>query len=240
LPRCTRARNSGNKDASVRNNTHSREIRRWPLRLAAAALFVIAVALAAAPRSASPLAVARDVEARDRYAGLATGQRAAAGDSAGLWLEVPYIKQTEQGCGSASLAMLLQYWKAHGTAVAAGSDDVDAIQKQLFSHKAHGIFASDMEHYLKQSGFRAFAFRGEWQDLREHLAQGRPLIVGLQIGRAKGPLHYVVVTGMDWQRAAVFVNDPARGKLMRIERDEFEKEWSAVKNWVLLAVPAAT
>lgn len=136
--------------------------------------------------------------------------------------------------------MLLQYWKAHGTLVAEERDDVDAIQKRLYSRKAHGIFASDMERYLRQSGFRAFAFHGEWRDLREHLAQGRPLIVGLQIGNAKGPLHYVVVTGMDWQRSAVFVNDPARGKLMRIERAEFEKEWSAVKNWVLLGVPAAT
>ena len=167
-------------------------------------------------------------------------QDAPAGDSAGLWLGVPYIKQTEEGCGSASLAMVLQYWKAHGTRISAGRDDADAIQKQLYSRRVHGILASDMERYLKQSGFRAFAFRGDWRDLREHLAQGRPLIVGLQIGSAKGPLHYVVVTGMDWRRAAVFVNDPARGKLMRIEREDFEKQWSVVKNWVLLALPAAT
>jgi len=42
---------------------------------------------------------------------------------------------------------------------------------------------------------------------------------------------------MDWQREAVFVNDPARGKLLRIERAEFEKEWQAAKNYLLLAVP---
>jgi predicted double-glycine peptidase len=201
---------------------------------------VVHVVLAAAPqRSPSPYAAARDVAAREPYAGLATMQEAAANDSAGLWLEVPYIKQTEEGCGSASLAMVLRYWKAHGTPVRAGRDDADAIQKQLYSRKAYGIFASDMERYLKQSGFRAFAFHGEWRDLREHLAQGRPLIVSLQPGSAKVPLHYVVVTGMDWQRSAVFVNDPARGKLLRIEREEFEKEWQAVGNWVLLAVPAA-
>jgi predicted double-glycine peptidase len=192
------------------------------LRLAAIAPLVLLLALAATPQI------------------LRAQQDAPAGDSAGLWLDVPYIKQTEEGCGSASLAMVLQYWKAHGTAISAGRDDVDAIQNQLYSHRAHGILASDLERYLKRSGFRAFAFRGEWRDLREHLAQGRPLIVALQIGNAKGPLHYVVVTGMDWQRAAVFVNDPARGKLMRIERDDFEKQWSAVKNWVLLALPAAT
>jgi uncharacterized protein YvpB len=75
--------------------------------------------------------------------------------------------------------------------------------------------------------------------LREHLEQGRPLIISIQLGRVKLPLHYVVVTGMDWEREAVFVNDPARGKLLRIERPEFEKEWQAARNWMLLAVPDA-
>jgi predicted double-glycine peptidase len=161
-----------------------------------------------------------------------------AAETSGVWLEVPFIKQTNEGCGSASIAMLLQYWGAHGSAVAAGRDDVDAIQKQLYSRKGHGIFASDMERYVKESGFRVFALRGEWSDLREHLAQGRPLIISLEPGNTRAPLHYVVVTGMDWQREAVFVNDPARGKLLRIERPEFEKEWLAARNWMLLAVPA--
>lgn len=163
------------------------------------------------------------------------------GETAGVWLDVPFLKQTEEGCGSAAIAMLLQYWGAHGTPIASGRDDAAAIQKQLYSRKAHGIFASDMERYLKESGFRAFALRGAWSDLREHLSQGRPLVISLQPrlqpGSAKAPLHYVVVTGMDWQREAVFVNDPARGKLLRIERTEFEKEWLAARNWMLLAVP---
>lgn len=165
------------------------------------------------------------------------------GETAGVWLDVPFLKQTEEGCGSAAIAMLLQYWGAHGTPIASGRDDAAAIQKQLYSRKAHGIFASDMERYLKESGFRAFALRGAWSDLREHLSQGRPLVISLQprlqpgSGSAKAPLHYVVVTGMDWQREAVFVNDPARGKLLRIERTEFEKEWLAARNWMLLAVP---
>jgi predicted double-glycine peptidase len=161
-----------------------------------------------------------------------------AGQSSGIWLDVPYIKQTEEGCGSASLAMLLRYWAGKGAAVATGRDDPDAIQTQLYSRKVHGIFASDLRRYLSDSGFRAFAFRGEWKDLREHLEKGRPLIVSLQPGNSKAPFHYVVVTGLDWQRDAVFVNDPARGKLLRIERADFDKQWLAAKNWMLLALPA--
>ena len=169
----------------------------------------------------------------------ATTAQVTQAETAGVWLDVPFIKQTEEGCGSAAIAMLLQYWGAHGTPIVSGRDDAAAIQKQLYSRKAHGIFASDMERYLKESGFRAFALRGAWSDLREHLGQGRPLIISLQAGSASAPLHYVVVTGMDWQREAVFVNDPARGKLLRIERAEFEKEWLAARNWMLLAVPAS-
>jgi predicted double-glycine peptidase len=158
---------------------------------------------------------------------------------AGIWLDVPYVKQTEDGCGSASIAMLLQYWGAHGTPVAPDRADAVIIQKQLYSRKAHGIFASDMERYFQESGFREFAIRGAWSDLREHLRQGRPIIISMQPGSTKAPLHYVVITGMDWQREAVFVNDPARGKLLRVERPEFEKEWQAAGNWMLLAVPAS-
>jgi uncharacterized protein YvpB len=164
--------------------------------------------------------------------------RAQEAGKAGIWLDVPFVKQTTEGCGSASIAMLLQYWSAHGTAISAGRDDADAIHKQLYSRKGRGIYASDVERYLKESGFRVFPLRGTWGDLREHLAQGRPLIVSLEPGSTRAPLHYVVVTGMDWQREAVFVNDPARGKLLRIERPEFEKEWLAAGNWMLLAVPS--
>jgi predicted double-glycine peptidase len=177
------------------------------------------------------------------FAGLVMGLLAGLGlfaqaaDNAGIWLDVPFIKQSTEGCGSASIAMLLQYWGAHGTAVGAGRDDADVIQKQLYSRKGHGIFASDLERYLKESGFRVFALRGEWNDLREHLTQGRPLIVSLEPGSSRAPLHYVVITGMDWRREAVLVNDPARGKLLRIERAEFEKEWGAARNWMVLAVP---
>src|SRR5438270_3814533 len=170
------------------------------------------------------------------FPGLST--QTAAATSSGGWLDVPYVKQTEDGCGSAAIAMLLQYWSAHGTPVTA-SQDAAAIQKQLYSRKARGIFASDMEQYFREAGFREFAIRGECSDLRQHLEQGRPLIVSIQPGSAKVPLHYVVVTGMDWERAAVFVHDPARGKLLRVERQEFEREWQAARKWMLLAVPAA-
>lgn len=154
-----------------------------------------------------------------------------------MWLEVPFVKQTEDGCGSASISMLLQYWGAHGANVAPARADAAEIQQKLYSRKARGIFASDMERYLSESGFRVFAVAGVWSDLRHHLSDGRPVIISLQPGGKRAPLHYVVVTGIDWEHEAVFLNDPARGKLLRVERAQFEREWHLASNWMLLAVP---
>jgi ABC-type bacteriocin/lantibiotic exporter with double-glycine peptidase domain len=160
----------------------------------------------------------------------------AAAETSGVWLDVPYVHQEKDGCGSASLAMLLQYWIGKHASVPAGRSDPAQIQRQLYSPDAHGIHASAMETYLRASGFEVFAFRGDWKDLREHLAKGRPLIVSLKPGSGAA-LHYAVVVGIDWANGAVFLNDPARSKLLRVERDQFAKEWRGAGFWTLLAVP---
>lgn len=156
--------------------------------------------------------------------------------ASGIWLDVPYVHQEKEGCGSASLSMILQYWKSQGTNVPPDRLDAEKIQKQLYSKSAHGIYASAMEKYLRESGFNAYAFRGGWSDLKEHLEKGRPLIVGLQ-PRKGALLHYVVVAGISEEQNEVIVNDPWRGKLIRISRDDFEQQWRVTDFWTLLAVP---
>ena len=53
----------------------------------------------------------------------------------------------------------------------------------------------------------------------------------------KAPLHYVVVTGLDWDNHVVIVNDPAQRKLLKLDQASFEQEWSAAGKWTLLALP---
>jgi len=158
-------------------------------------------------------------------------------ERAGVWLDVPFVKQSEDGCGSAAISMILQYWNAHGMQIDLRRADASTIQKQLYSRRARGIFASEMKQYLENSGLRVFVLNGSWTDLQEHLTRGRPLVIVLQPDGRRTPLHYVVVTGIDWQRDAVFLNDPARGKLLRVERADFESQWRRNGNWMLLAVP---
>jgi predicted double-glycine peptidase len=148
----------------------------------------------------------------------------------GPWLDVPFVHQGKDGCGSASIWMLIQYWKKPARTV-------EEIQHDLYSRAAHGIYASDMERYLKEQGFQTFVLTLKWDDLSEHVAQGRPLIVCLERNSRGVPLHYVVVTGIDRDRDVVWLNDPAIRKLLPMRREDFERQWGATENWALLAIP---
>ena len=154
----------------------------------------------------------------------------------GIWLDVPYIHQQREGCGSASLAMVMQYWdQKQGRPLAPASRE-PVIQHALFDAKAHGIRASAMAQYLAANGYRAFAVTGDFTMLRQHLLKGRPLIVALNPGEGL-PRHYLVVVGLEPEAGIVLVNDPEVRKLLKLDHDEFEKQWKAAGHWTLLAMP---
>lgn len=162
---------------------------------------------------------------------------AAAAGRSGVLLDVPFVRQRERNaCGAASLSMVMQYWERQTGRRHSPQADQRFIDRKL-DPRDHGIANTVMAGYLRSHGFRVFTFSGRWQDLRENLEKGRPLVVGLGPEGEKGPLHYVVVAGMDWKRNFVFVNDPAQRKLFRMTRRRFLTEWRATGNWTLLAVP---
>ena len=82
-----------------------------------------------------------------------------AAEKSGVWLDVPFVKQEKDGCGAASIAMVMQYWQKQTGGDLTGSDAA-SIQQALYSSKAHGIYASDMERYFQQHGFKTFTFAG--------------------------------------------------------------------------------
>jgi len=147
-----------------------------------------------------------------------------------LWLDVPFVHQEENGCGSASLAMILGYWNAHG---AHADVNAERIQRELYVQAESGIPAESLRGYLEKQGFRAIAFRGEWEDLTHHLTRGRPLMIALKT--SGGTLHYAVAAGISADTIAL--NVPADRKLRKYSRAEFEKQWTATGRWTLLAVP---
>jgi ABC-type bacteriocin/lantibiotic exporter with double-glycine peptidase domain len=167
---------------------------------------------------------------------LLAGAGLRAAEPSGVWLDVPFVQQEKNACGAASIAMVMQFWqRQQGRALSQDSDPAQ-IQLSLYSSRAHGIYASDLERYFQRRGYRTFAFEGRPDDLRQHLEKGRPLIVALKPGGG-APLHYVVVAGFDLEHNLVLLNDPAERKLLKQELANFKKQWKGTGYWTLLAVP---
>lgn len=154
-----------------------------------------------------------------------------------LWIDVPFVAQVKNGCGSAAISMVLEYWEKKTGRAASSAADADKIQAALYSPAEEGIPASAMRRYFDVAGFRTFVIVGDWSELGHHLERGRPLIVSLKASGPHGPLHYVVVVGIDRARGYIYVNDPVQQKMLRLSREGFESEWSATEHWTLLAVP---
>jgi len=162
---------------------------------------------------------------------------ALAAETPGLWIDVPFVAQAKNGCGFAAIAMVMDYWEKKSGRSAGDSVDAGKIQAALYSPTEEGIPASAMKKYFENLGYRTFAFVGDWNELGHHLERGRPLIVSLKASGPHGPLHYVVVVGIDSARGYIYVNDPAQQKMLRLSREGFESEWKAAEHWTLLAVP---
>ena len=162
---------------------------------------------------------------------------ALAAETPSLWIDVPFVAQVKNGCGSAAIAMVMEYWEKKTGRAASSAADAEKIQAALYSPAEEGIPASAMKRYFEDAGYRTFVIVGDWGELGHHLERGRPLIVSLKASGPHGPLHYVVVVGIDRAQGYIYVNDPAQQKMLRLSREGFESEWSATEHWTLLAVP---
>jgi len=154
-----------------------------------------------------------------------------------LWIDVPFVAQAKNGCGSAAIAMVMDYWEKKSGRSTGDSADAAKIQAALYSPAEEGIPASAMKRYFDGAGYRTFVIVGDWGELAHHLERGRPLIASLKASGPHGPLHYVVVVGIDSTRGYIYVNDPAQQKMLRLSREGFESEWKATGHWMLLALP---
>jgi uncharacterized protein YvpB len=130
--------------------------------------------------------------------------------------------------------MVVQYWAREQPNLESAASDSEEIDR-LLPASAKGIQGRALKAFLEGHGFDAYIFDGELSDVKDHFEKGRPLIVCLALSGPRGPLHYAVVAGLD--EKAVWLNDPARGKLVREEKDKFLRAWKETGNWALLAVP---
>jgi predicted double-glycine peptidase len=194
------------------------------------------IALLSARHRSWAVSVARENAApRACLALLLIGLLSPASSAGSQWIEVPFVHQVKEGCGSAAVAMVMQYWVSRQPGLDALAADAKRINQVLQPGSTKGIQGQALKRYLEFHGFVALTFSGEVRDLQQHIAKGRPVVVCLGLNGSHAPLHYVVVVGL--KDKAVLVNDPARGRLIGIGLERFLFAWKRTENWALLAVP---
>lgn len=109
------------------------------------------------------------------------------------------------------------------------------IAGEIFSPTARGTLDLDMGIYAQRKGLRAFQYVGQWEDLRQNVDSGYPIIVLVDEGfwvYQKG--HFMVVVGYD--EGHVIVNS-GKEERKSIPRLPFLKSWERTKFWTLRILP---
>lgn len=101
-----------------------------------------------------------------------------------------------------------------------------------------GTTMETLRDTARRLGCAAFVVRGRIDDLREHLAKGRSLVVGLHKPFSDGVhRHYEMVVGWHEREHYVLTADPARG-FTRVDEAGFLAEWEPAGCPLLLIAPA--
>jgi ABC-type bacteriocin/lantibiotic exporter with double-glycine peptidase domain len=143
-----------------------------------------------------------------------------------VMLEVPTVKQPYMRCLVASVSMVLHYW---GREIS-----TEDIEKKIPVYR-EGTIGRDLVNYVNTIGFNGFLIQPPYEDLLDHLAKGRPLIVALHSNNSMR--HAVVLVGYNPASGTIYLNDPAKGKRTAWEIDRFRLDWENGKRWTLLIVP---
>jgi ABC-type bacteriocin/lantibiotic exporter with double-glycine peptidase domain len=140
------------------------------------------------------------------------------------WLQAadtPVVKQKHQAdCGLAALAMVAGAWGRNWT--------VDDLVHRVPPGK-HGIKLGVLRDLARERGLDAFAIAATRDDLKNELAKGRPVMLGLMLphDRKSNRSHFEVAIAMNTQDGTIITIDPATGEWMRRSPKVLDIEWKA-------------
>lgn len=158
----------------------------------------------------------------------AAGHREAAPAGSGMIQGVPFYPQLDYQCGPASLAGVLNYYRA--------ALSPDEIARAIYRKRGvRGTLSLDMVLYARDRGFSAEFYRGSVGDIVASVDAGAPLVVMVDLGL--GPVsasHYMVVVG--YTREGVVVNSGEDQKKLMAWKS-FLPGWDRSSRWTLRVLP---
>jgi hypothetical protein len=142
----------------------------------------------------------------------------------------PFIEQTENYCGPATLAMAMSS--------AGRSVPVEVLGQEMITPGKKGTLQEDMLGASRRHGFLAVRIRGIPALLGE-IAAGNPVVVFQNLGLSWIPRwHYALAVGYDLKREKLILHS---GKKAFDEMDlrRFEHSWSLGNHWAIVVLEAS-
>lgn len=149
------------------------------------------------------------------------------------WLQAaptPVVVQKKQSdCGLAALAMVAGAWGRHWS--------VDEMARRA-PPGDKGVKLKVLRDVARERGLEAYAIEGTTQDLRNELAKGRPVLLGLLLPHdmRRNRSHYEVVIAINQRDGTVITIDPANGQWMKRSAKVLDLEWKHAKYATLVVV----
>lgn len=137
---------------------------------------------------------------------------------------VPFVAQTARDCGPAALAMVLGFFGEPAT--------LEDLTARLYHAGAAGTFTLDLLLEAKRRGLEARQVKGTLSVLEATLADGRPLLVFLDVGRVGWAprWHFAVAIGLS--PGGVLLHSGERPAML-LPVDRFLRAWSRTDYWAL-------
>lgn len=141
---------------------------------------------------------------------------------------VPFIEQSENHCGPATLAMTLGFYNQ--------SIGMEQVAPLMYNTQNKGSLQSDMLSAARRLGMNAVAIEG-MPALLQEVAAGNPVIVFENLALKWLPQwHYAVVYGYDLSVPEVVMHSgPEKAKRWKMET--FERSWMLGDYWGMVVLP---
>ena len=145
---------------------------------------------------------------------------------------IPFVAQTGEFCGPASLAMILGFYGQEA--------DLEQLGLEVFVPALGGSLQPEMSAYLRRRGLIAYKLSGGLESLFAQIANGHPVIVLQNLGLANVPFwHYSVVIGYDLERAKIILHSGQRENYS-LSLKKFSYTCARGQNWALTPLPAGS
>lgn len=142
--------------------------------------------------------------------------------------DVSFIKQKENHCGPASLAMILKRQEK--------LISVEELASQMYTPLKQGTFQTDIISATRRQGMMGIPVNSIANLLKE-LAAGNPVLVFQNLGLKKMPKwHYAVAVGYDLKKPDIILHSGPY-KNLKTDMRIFEHSWALSDYWGLVVLP---